>query len=245
MPDQPSHNPRQPPPATASAGAAEVAGLRVDARHNRERILEAAREAFAQQGIEVPMSAVARRAGVGVATLYRHFPHRAELVTAAFTEQLAQCVAALDDALQDPDPWRGLSLLLEKVCAMQAADRGFAGAFVARFPDALDYDDERARAGEGLARLVQRAKDAGRLREDFDPSDIALVLLANSSLAAQPQHVAGAASRRLLSFLLQSFQTNHAGALPAPAPLGLRQIHQPPSTGDPSGNRRSGVPPVA
>jgi AcrR family transcriptional regulator len=228
MPDQPSHNPCRPPPrATAPPGAAASAGLRVDARHNRERILEAARAAFAQQGIDVPMSAVARRAGVGVATLYRHFPHRAALVTAAFTEQLAQCVAALDDALQDPDPWHGLCSLLEKVCAMQAADRGFAGAFLAQFPDALDYDHERARAEEGLARLVQRAKDAGQLREDFDPSDIALVLLANSSLAAQPQHVAGAASRRLLSFLLQSFRTDHADALPVPAPLGLHQIHQP------------------
>lgn len=226
MPDQPSHNPRQPPPpATAPTGAAEVAGLRVDARHNRERILEAAREAFAQQGIEVPMSAVARRAGVGVATLYRHFPNRAALVTNAFTEQLAQCVAALDDALRDPDPWRGLSVLLEKVCAMQATDRGFADAFVAQFPDALDYDHERARAEEALARLVQRAKDAGQLREDFDPSDITLVLLANSSLAAQPQHVAGTASRRLLAFLLQSFQINHADPLPAPVPLGLQQIH--------------------
>ncbi|GAA3311335.1 hypothetical protein GCM10020295_80740 [Streptomyces cinereospinus] len=71
---------------------------------------------------------------MGVATLYRRFPTRAALVTAAFTDQLALCAGALDDALRDPDPWHGLCLLLEKVCTMQAADRGFAGAFLAQFP---------------------------------------------------------------------------------------------------------------
>jgi hypothetical protein len=110
---------------------------------------------------------------------------------------------------------------------MQATDQGFTDAFLAQFPDALDYDHERARAEDGLSRLVRRAKDAGRLREDFDTSDITLVLLANSGLPRQPRHVARAASRRLLSLLLQSFRTNHPDALPAPAPLGPQQIHQP------------------
>ncbi|MFJ6700246.1 TetR/AcrR family transcriptional regulator [Streptomyces sp. NPDC091272] len=226
MPDQPSHNPQLPTPPPAADTSASV--LRSDAQHNRARILEAAREAFSQHGIDVPMSAVARRAGVGVATLYRRFPTRAALVGAAFTEQLAVCAAALDDALEDPDPWHGLCLLLEKVCAMQATDRGFAGAFIAQFPDALDYDRERSRAEDGLALLVQRAKDAGQLRADFDPSDITLVLLANGSLAGRPPEVAEAASRRLLAYLLQAFRpADRADPLPAPAPLGLRNMLQP------------------
>ncbi|MGW9453325.1 TetR/AcrR family transcriptional regulator [Streptomyces sp. NPDC055632] len=224
MPAQPSHKAHQPP--SGDDPAAEGVGLRADARHNRERILEAAREAFTQQGIDVPLSAVARRAGVGVATLYRRFPTRAALVTAAFTEQLTLCATALDDALRHPDPWHGMRLLLEKVCTMQAVDRGFAGAFLAHFPDTLDYEHRRARAEDGLSKLVQRAKNTGQLRADFDPSDITLLLLANGSLAGQPQETALAASRRLLAYFLQSMRSHdHAEPLPPAAPMGLQQIH--------------------
>ncbi|MET8138028.1 helix-turn-helix domain-containing protein [Streptomyces sp. NPDC005251] len=224
MPAQPSHNAHQPP--SGDDPAAEAAGLRADARHNRERILEAARETFTHQGIDVPLSAVARRAGVGVATLYRRFPTRAALVTATFTEQLTQCAAALDDALSDPDPWHGLRLLLEKVCTMQATDRGFAGAFLAHFPDTLDHEHRRARAEDGLSRLVQRARDTGQLRADFDLSDITLLLLANGSLAGQPKETALTASQRLLAYFLQSMRSNdHAEPLPPAAPMGLQHIH--------------------
>ncbi|MFG3104997.1 TetR/AcrR family transcriptional regulator [Streptomyces sp. NPDC048182] len=212
MPAQPSHNPPAEP-------------LRADARRNRERILDAARETFAARGIDAPMSAVARRAGVGAATLYRHFPTRAALVTAAFAEQLALCAAALDDALADPDPGRGLRVLLEKVCAMQVTDRGFGAAFMAEFPDAFDYEGERDRAEHGLTRLVRRARDTGRLRADFALSDIMLVLLAGTGLAGQPPETALPASRRLLAHLFRSFAPEGAATpLPPPAGLGLRHV---------------------
>ncbi|MEU7455980.1 helix-turn-helix domain-containing protein [Streptosporangium roseum] len=189
-------------------------------------MLRAAREAFASQGIDVPLTTVARRAGVGAATLYRHFPTRATLVTAAFAEQLAVCVTALDDALCDPDPLRGLHTLLEKVCTMQATDRGFAAAFMNHFPDALDYDQESARAEDGLAQLIRHAKKTGQLRDDVHPTDITLLLLANGGLAGQPRDIALAASRRLLAHFLRSSQTRHSGPLPPPAPLRLDRIHQ-------------------
>ncbi|MCG5213488.1 TetR/AcrR family transcriptional regulator [Streptosporangium sp. KLBMP 9127] len=200
--------------------------MRADARHNRERILQAARQAYAVHGIDVPITTVARRAGVGAATLYRHFPTRAALITEAFAEQFARCVAVLEEALEDPDPWRGFCSVVDKVCAMQATDRGFTAAFLSQFPDAIDYDREHSRAEKGLALLVQRAKDAGRLRDDFDPTDITLVLLANSGTVGESQHVSLAASRRLVSYLLQSFQAGHADPLAPPAPLGLHQIHK-------------------
>ncbi|MFG1967281.1 TetR family transcriptional regulator [Nonomuraea sp. NPDC049028] len=116
------------------------------------------------------MSAVARRAGVGVATLYRHFPTCTVLAGAAFAEQLALCAAEC--------------------------------------------------AEEGLARLVQRARESGQLRDDFDPADITLLLLANSGLAGQPRQAALAASRRLLAYLFQAFQVQRPGCLPPPAAMG-------------------------
>ncbi|TXL89204.1 TetR/AcrR family transcriptional regulator [Streptomyces sp. IB2014 016-6] len=227
MPAQPSRKAPDPTGSdpTGSAPAAVAPGaLRADARKNRERILRAAREAYAVDGLDVPMTTIARRAGVGPATLYRHFPSRVELITAVFAGQFAQCVAAFEEAFEDPDPWHGLCSFLDKVCAEQAADRGFGAAFLGRFPGVIDIESEREGAEAGLARLVRRAKDAGQLRQDFDPSDIILLLLANVGLAGQSPQVSPAASRRLVAYLLQSFRAGRTDPLPPPAPLTLRQI---------------------
>ncbi|PPS85527.1 TetR/AcrR family transcriptional regulator [Streptomyces sp. MH60] len=224
MPDQPSHKP--PAPAAGEAPAE----LRADARRNRERVLEAAREVFSAQGVDAPMSAVARRAGVGVATLYRRFPTRSALVTAAFEDQLAVCATVFEEAMADPDPGHGLYTLLEKVCTTVVTDRGFETVFIAGFPEALDYDRERAIAEERLALLVQRARDSGQLREDFDPADIPLLLLAVSGLAAQPPTTALPAARRLLTYLFQSFQAHppsRPGPLPPAPPVDLAGLHRP------------------
>jgi AcrR family transcriptional regulator len=229
MPDQPSHkSPADSVRSDERDRSAAADGLRIDARYNRERILKAAREAYTAHGIDVPVTAIARRAGVGVATLYRRFPTRTALVTEAFSGQLALCVAVLDKALDDPDPWRGFCSVIEKVCAMQARDRGFTAAFLSEFPDNADFGRERARAEEVLARLVRRAKDAGQLREDFDISDITLLLLANGGIVGESQQVSMAASRRLVAYLLQSFRADRTEPLPPPAPLGLHQVHEPP-----------------
>ncbi|NJP75256.1 TetR/AcrR family transcriptional regulator [Streptomyces sp. C1-2] len=232
MPARSSRKPGRPLPVSTEGPppAVPATGLRADARRNRDRILEAAREAFAMQGIDVPITAIARRAGVGAATLYRHFPTRASLVAEAFAAQMADCVAALDDALADPDPWRGFCSVIEKVCVMQATDRGFTAAFLSQFPDAVDYERDRTRAERGLAQLVQRAKDTGRLRADFHPADLTLLVLANSGVVGESQQVSLAASRRLTAYLLQSFRTAPTEPLPPPAPLGLQHIHQPQST---------------
>ncbi|MGX1484853.1 TetR/AcrR family transcriptional regulator [Mesorhizobium sp. B2-3-3] len=198
--------------------------LRSDARENRERILAAAREAYALHGIDVPMAAIARRAKVGVATLYRRFPTRAALVTEAFSEQLAHCAAVLDEGLEDPDPWRGFCSVVEKVCMMQAAERGFTEAFLSQFPDHVGFAEERSRAEEGLALLIRRAKDCGRLRQDFDVHDITLLILANCGAATGAGEDGPAASRRLVGYLLQSFRAEAAAPLPPPAPLGLDRL---------------------
>ncbi|MGW0788403.1 TetR/AcrR family transcriptional regulator [Streptomyces sp. NPDC002911] len=200
--------------------------LRADARENRERILTAAREAYALHGIDVPIAAIARRAKVGVATLYRRFPTRASLVTEAFAEELSHCVSVLDEGLTDPDPWRGFCTVIEKVCQMQAVDRGFTQAFLTAFPDQTDFALERTRAEERLALLVRRAKDAGGLRQDFDMSDITLLLLANCGVMVGSGGEAAAASRRLAAYLLQAFRAEPAAALPPPARLDLRRIHE-------------------
>lgn len=220
MPDRTSHNPAPPGPDPGPDA------LRADARENRERILRAAREAYALHGIDVPISAIARRAGVGVATLYRRFPTRACLIGEAFAEQLAECAGVLDEALADPDPWRAFCTVFRKVCAMQAADRGFTHAFLSRFPHEAGYAGERDRAEEGLALLVRRAQEAGALRPDFDVSDVVLALLANNGVVNGVRPEAAAASRRLVGYLVESFRaTPSARPLPPPVPLELDRLH--------------------
>ncbi|MGM1065040.1 TetR/AcrR family transcriptional regulator [Saccharothrix sp. Mg75] len=196
--------------------------LRVDAQHNRDRVVAAAREAFAEQGLDASMSGIARRAGVGVATLYRRFPTRRALVTEVFAEQFHGCTSVVHDALDDPDPWRGFCRVVAELCEMQARDRGFSAAFLSAFPDAVPVDEQRARAWEALAALVARAKAAGDLRPDFTPDDLIMVLMANNGLVTGSVEAAVAASRRLVAYFLQAFRAR--GPLPPPTPLGLRDV---------------------
>jgi len=210
--------------------------MRADARQNRDRIIEVARHLFAERGIDVPMAAVARRAGVGVATLYRRFPTRESLVTAVFADQFEACVRVIDDALTDPDPWRGFCTVIEKVCAMQARDRGFSAAFVAGFPYPVDFDAGRQRAVAGFVELTRRAQATGQLRSDFTPDDLVLLVMANSGLVlcvgdlvggGETSTLGSAASRRLVGFLLGALHGGTAGSLPPPVPLGLDDVRSP------------------
>src|SRR3954453_17400464 len=93
--------------STPAPRTADGAGLRVDAERNRQRVVAAAREAFAEFGLDVPLEDIARRAGVGVGTLYRRYPTRADLVAAAFEAKMTAYAEAAREALADPDPWRG------------------------------------------------------------------------------------------------------------------------------------------
>ncbi|EFL28897.1 transcriptional regulator [Streptomyces himastatinicus ATCC 53653] len=200
-------------------------GLRADARRNRERVLAAARAVFAEHGIDAPMATVARRAGVGVATLYRHFPTRDALVRDAFAQQMDTCVRALTEALAAPDPWQGFQQLIETVCALQREERGFPAAFVAAFPESTsEHAQSRQRAERDFTTLVRRAQASGALRADFHPSDLAVVLLAHCGLVATLPGD-GAASRRLVAYLLQSFRADTANEpLPPPTALALRSL---------------------
>ena len=142
--------------------------LRSDALDNRERILDAARAVFAADGLNVPMRKIARRAGVGPATLYRRFPTKETLVTEAFTGEISACRAIVDEGLADPDPWHGFCLVLEKTCELHARNRGFTAAFMAAFPGTVDFAALRQHSLNSVAALARRAIEArpaaGRLR---------------------------------------------------------------------------------
>jgi AcrR family transcriptional regulator len=201
------------PPAEQGSGQARSA-LRADAARNRERIVTAAREIFAERGLEVSMEEVARRAGVGVATLYRRFPTRSDLIVGAFECKMAAYAEAVATALADPDPWRGLCGYLEQICAMQAADRGFADVLTLTFPTAKQFEVERARAFHGFVELIDRAKNVGKLRADFVPEDVVMLLMANAGVITATGDAAPDTWKRLLAYMIQAFAAN-----PTPQPL--------------------------
>lgn len=208
----------------AVADQLEPPSLRADAQQNRDRILEVARTLFAQRGLDVPMAAIARRAGVGVATLYRRFPTKEELVSAAFAERFEHCLTMFGQAKTDPDPWRAFCTVIEQVCAMQAGDRGFRAVLSATLSGTVYLDQARTHFVEGFGVLVRRAQRAGRLRRDFVPDDLSLILLANGGIVASTPETAVAASRRLVGYLLESFRADRsepAARLPPPVQLDL------------------------
>jgi AcrR family transcriptional regulator len=192
-------------------------GLRVDAERNRQRIVAAAREAFAECGLEVPMDDVARRAGVGVGTLYRRYPTRADLIAAAFEQKMIAYAEAARDALAHPDPWRGFCDYVGRACAMQAEDRGFTTVLTLSFPTAKRFEAERDRSFADFMTLIDRAKAAGRLRSDFVAEDMVMVLMANAGVLTATADAAPETSGRLVAYFLQACAAKAAEPLPDPA----------------------------
>jgi Bacterial regulatory proteins, tetR family. len=185
-------------------------------------VLAAAREVFAEQGLEAPMNEIARRAGVGIATLYRRFPTREDLITATFALKMKAYADAIDEALRDPDPWSGFRGYIERVCAMQAEDRGFTHVLTLTFPTARAFEADRRRSYLGFRRLIARAKETGRLRPDFSPEDLILLLMANAGVISATGESAPDAWRRLVAYMVQSFSADHTEPLPpAPTPKAI------------------------
>ncbi|NUS14996.1 MAG: TetR/AcrR family transcriptional regulator [Streptomyces sp.] len=180
--------------------------MRSDARDNRARILDAAGAVFGEEGLGAPVREVARHAGVGPATLYRHFPTKQALIVEAFAEQRRACHAAVRDALADADPWRGFRSLVERICELHAHSRGFADAFMTAFPQAMDFAADRERRSRAIAELARRAQQTGRLRPAFVVDDLVLMLTAHRGVQDMPRAARLTASRRYAAHVIEAFR---------------------------------------
>ncbi|WP_157887688.1 TetR/AcrR family transcriptional regulator [Frondihabitans sp. PAMC 28766] len=180
--------------------------LRSDALDNRDRLLDAARGLFAEQGLGVPMREVARRAGVGPATLYRRFPTKQDLVGAAFDDELRECRAVVETGASDRDAWRGFRSVIVGISELNARNHAFVEAFTSDFPDAVDFAAHRAELLRLLAGLAKRAQDAGGLRSDFVLDDLVLVLLAGRGVSQAPVATRLAAARRFAALAIDGLR---------------------------------------
>lgn len=174
--------------ADSTLGEAERP-LRRDAARNRALILETAAEVFAEHGLDAGYDEIARRAGVGVGTVYRRFPERSELVRALFESRIEEIVAAADEAATMPDAWEGLVWFVERTLERQAADRGLSEVMVASIPDDVHRTIGRDRLAHRVELLVVRAQRAGALRADVAATDLGVhfALLSSVATEAEPE----------------------------------------------------------
>jgi AcrR family transcriptional regulator len=199
------------------------AGLRADAERNRRQLVEAARAVFAERGLDASLDEIARRAGVGNATLYRRFPHRCLLLAAVFVDTLGAVVDAAARALADPDPWAGFVAHITFLCELQAGNRGLADLLAARVRGSAELEALRGEAFAALTALIDRAKASGDLRADFRHEDVVLILMANAGLIDRTGATAPAAWRRQLAYVLDGLRPS-AAVSAAPTAPGRRQI---------------------
>ncbi|MFS8197049.1 TetR/AcrR family transcriptional regulator [Streptomyces sp. CWNU-52B] len=205
--------------------------LRSDAHDNRDRILAAARTAFTAEGLAVPVREIARRARVGTATVYRRFPTKQALLTAAFAEDMTLCTTVVDEGLAAGDPWQGLSLVIEKLVAASGGDPRVR-AILVRLSRGAEFTADHDRTVRGLLELIRRAKESGALRAEIVLEDIVLTLQAGHGIRAGSPAAQEAAARRLAALIIQSFRADGgAGPLPPAARLPTRALPTGPETG--------------
>ncbi|WP_433529289.1 TetR/AcrR family transcriptional regulator [Micromonospora sp. CA-263727] len=184
--------------------------LRADALRNRERLLEAAVRAFSQAGAEVTLDSIARDAGVGIGTLYRHFPSREALVEAAYRNELEKLCDSAGDLLGQLPPAEATRAWMDRFIDYLTTKREMADALRLVIAAGTNpYAQSRDRLLAAVARLLAAGAAAGAIRSDVDPGDV-LVGLSGVSLAAGGRDQRDQA-RRLLDLLMDGLRYGPRG----------------------------------
>ena len=202
-----------------------VRPLRRDAQANRDRIVTAARAAFAADGIDVTVEEIARRAAVGMGTLYRHFPAKEDLIDAVLEDAFAAFVDAAEDALAEEDAWAGFCSFLEQTFALHAENSGLKDIITTRAHGRARAEAMRTRMRPLLRRLIERAQEQGALRADFTFEDMPVVFWAGGRVIEATAGVAPEFWRRHLGLLLDGLRAESATPLPHP-PLTRAQLNR-------------------
>ncbi len=184
--------------------------LRKDAARNHAALLEAAKAAFAADGIDVPVEEIARRAGVGVGTVYRHFPTKDDLVHAIVEQRLTEFDRCAGEALGTADPVRSF---FEQAVAIQARDRAFKEVVSARLRTHA-VSPARKRLLRTLRLLVRHAQAAGTTRDDVTAQDLVLLLVATGRLVEVTEEGTPGLWRRYVGLLLDGLAPAAARRLP-------------------------------
>ncbi len=198
--------------------------VRKDVARNRALLLRSAEELFAERGVDVTLDEIARHAGVGVATAYRHFANKQVLVEAMFESRMSQFLAVMHESELIDDPREAFEAMLYRICELQAADRGMREAI--RANQAIDKVGQYHERGEPLFDgLFYRAKQAGAYRADCEPSDMIVAFWMIAAVIEATSEQSPDLWRRTLSFFLDGLRAEGEPRHPAPAgPLTRGQV---------------------
>lgn len=194
--------------------------LRADAARNLDRILSAGRAVFAEKGLDASVDEIARRAGVGHATVYRRFPTKEDLIVGILEQSLTESVTAAEVSAAADDPVEGLLGIMATGCTKTPEARAFFDAAGCRFLGADRLTPLRERLVDALAGTLSRAQDEGRIRPDVRPGDI--LLLVQGVARAVPDS-APDLWRRYLTIVLDGLRASAATPL-APDPPDLEEL---------------------
>ena len=209
------------PPVTIMTKPTSVpVQLRADAERNRQRLLDAARELFAQRGLDVTLDDIARHAGVGTGTAYRRFPNKDALIEALMVGRIRELESIAKECVAEPDPWRGLTRYFERALELQAVDRGLKDALFTAGRGGAEVARARGALAPVVSRLVQRAVDAGVVRSELATTDVPLINFMLNTVVDLGHDVEPELWRRYLAIVLDGLRPRPDGDEPLPvAPL--------------------------
>jgi AcrR family transcriptional regulator len=190
--------------------ATDTRRLRADAQRNRERLLDAAVRAFSHDGTDVTLDAIAKDAGVGIGTLYRHFPTREALVEAAYRNELARLCDAASDLLEAQVPDQAMRMWMDRFVDYMTTKRDMADALRAVIASGGNpYSQSRDRLLAAVTALLEAGAAAGTLRTDVEPGDVLTSLSGVSMAAAAPAQRVRAG--RILDLLMDGLRYRASG----------------------------------
>ena len=185
---------------------ADPVALRADAQRNLGRIIEAARDVFAEEGTEASVAQVAERAGVGTATIFRRFPTKADLLAAVIEQRIEEIVGIAREALGGSDPWEGLRLLMTNGIESYLQDRCFCESTGTAVFDRPRLQELKAEIGGATEELLARAKREGKVKRDVTATDISMLFYAVAQAALRLEPSERGAWRRYLDIVLDGLR---------------------------------------
>ncbi len=190
--------------------------VRADAQRSLEALLRAAREVFATSGVDAPVREIAEKSGLGLGTLYRHFPQRADLVAAVFKREIDACADAAEVLSAERAPFEALAAWMQRYAAFLAAKRGLAKSMHSgdpAFENLHGYFDQRLKPA--IRTLVEAAAEAGEIRTNVDPDEL---LGAVSSLCMSSRNAEPGRAERMVSLLVDGLRHGARRSAGAGAP---------------------------
>jgi AcrR family transcriptional regulator len=195
----------------------EERSARKDSVRNRAKLLAAAREVFAERGFGATLDDIARHAGLGTGTAYRHFPNKQAIAAEVLTDATEQISAAARDSLSIEDPWQALVTFFDRIAGQQVQDRGLYETLTGQ-----GNNEQQARIWPevvaAVTELLDRARRSGAVRDDAAPQDIAVVFAMLGPVSELSRTTSPEIWRRYLALVLDGLRATDRPALPADPP---------------------------